>query len=403
MERKTLLILASRFPYPVVGGDKLFLMNVSRALADRHRLTLLCFCESKQEMRYQVTGGPFAEIHRVYLPKWRSYWNSLAALPTKQPLQLAYYDSQEFWRKAGELIPKHDAVLAHLIRTAPYVDGVADTPTILLMADAISLNYERISKLGDSYSWKNTVYWLEQKRLFEYERSISNRFCQTWLHSDVDREFLGIPASASHIRRIPMGIDLEDFPFNPNANGNKIVFIGNMASAQNQDACFYFIDHILPLVREKADVCFRVVGNAPHRVKTRLESHRFVEVTGRVDSIAAHVQHSFCGVCSVRAGAGVQNKVLNYFALGLPCVTSHVGLEGIDARPGEEILVFDSPADAAHHIAELFGNRVLRKAIARRARVLLERQYSWTTIYPRIRSEVDSLFECCNAARTPPT
>lgn len=389
---KKLLVLASRFPYPALGGDKLFLTNVAQALANDYRVTLLCLCENSDEMTREVTDSPFAEIHRVFLPRWRSYANTAVAAGTKRPLQLAYYYSGEFRQKFRELASRHDGVLAHLIRTGQYLTAAQRLPSILLMADAISLNYQRISELGKSYSWKNGIYKIERRRLFEYERSVFDRFDQIWLHSDIDRTFLGIPPSP-HIRTIPMGVDLNDFPYTPDVGGNTAVFIGNMNSVQNQDACFYFVEDILPIVRQNASICFRIVGNAPERIKKRFESYSHVEVTGRVDSIAAHVDNAFCGICSVRAGAGVQNKILNYFALGLPCVSSQIGLEGISAAHGKDLMVFDSASEAAEHVLALFNGPHLRTRLARNARALIESQYSWKTIYGQIKSEVDRMFE----------
>jgi len=54
--RKRILVLASRFPYPVIGGDRLRIYQICKLLATAHDLTLLCFCESKREL-----DGPVPE------------------------------------------------------------------------------------------------------------------------------------------------------------------------------------------------------------------------------------------------------------------------------------------------------------------------------------------------------
>src|SRR6516165_1978694 len=116
MHRRRLVILASRWPYPPLAGGKLFLLNIAKALSEHH-LTLLSLCADREEMDFEPRDGVFSEIHKVYLPKWQSVLNVVGALPTKTPLQLAYYASEEFRAKTKELMSRHDAVLAHLIRT----------------------------------------------------------------------------------------------------------------------------------------------------------------------------------------------------------------------------------------------------------------------------------------------
>ena len=49
---------------------------------------------------------------------------SLAAIPSRTPLQVAYYRLGRFAARARELAASHDAVLAHLIRTGAAVAGL---------------------------------------------------------------------------------------------------------------------------------------------------------------------------------------------------------------------------------------------------------------------------------------
>ena len=43
-----LLVLAPRYPYPIIGGDRLRIHHVCAQLAERYRLTLLCFCDPSE-------------------------------------------------------------------------------------------------------------------------------------------------------------------------------------------------------------------------------------------------------------------------------------------------------------------------------------------------------------------
>jgi len=385
MLKGRLLVLTPRFPYPTIGGDRIRILHLCRALSDEFELTLLSMCETREEMRTEPQDGLFKHILRVYHPRWRAYLNTLCALPGARPLQLAYYQNERFRDRVETLLPHHDAVVAHLIRTGQYVLD-SPVPTILEMTDAISMNYLRMRQTDGNRDWKKLVYRVEQERLQRYETGVVRLFDRIWLTSHADRRFVD-PQSECPIDVIPNGTDLEKLPFRPPAEkANAIVFIGNMVSVQNQDACLHFIRDILPLVRAKAPVVFRIVGNAPDKVLHQFSQYEGVELTGRIDRIQDGVNGAFCGVCPIRAGAGIQNKILEYFALGLPCVTSELGLGGVEARHGEEALVYRDAEEAAEQIVRLHEDRPLRMRLAHAGRDLVGRKYDWKDIYRSFRS-----------------
>lgn len=102
--RKNILITTPRFPYPVIGGDRLRIYYICKELAKDYDLTLLSLCETQEEMQMPIPDdGVFAKVERVLLPKWKSYLNCLFTLPTKTPLQVAYYSSAEFKKRLMSL------------------------------------------------------------------------------------------------------------------------------------------------------------------------------------------------------------------------------------------------------------------------------------------------------------
>jgi peptidoglycan/LPS O-acetylase OafA/YrhL/glycosyltransferase involved in cell wall biosynthesis len=380
MATKRLLVLTPRFPYPEIAGDRIRILNICRALRAHFEITLLSLCATREEMDFQPQDGLFSTIERVYLPRWQSYLNTAIAIPGSRPLQLAYFESEKFRKMVKTLLPQHDLALAHLIRTGQYLE---DEPgvRILEMTDAISMNYLGMRELSGSYNWKRLVYLLEQDRLNAYELSAERKFDRVLLTSLADRSFLD-PSHLCPIDVIPNGIDLKKMPFRPPAfDANVIVFIGNMVSLQNQDACHYFIQNILPRVKAQANVVFRIVGSAPETVQRRFRRYSGVQMTGRIERIEDGVTGAFCGVCPVRAGAGIQNKILEYLALGLPCVTSTVGLGGVGALPGKELLVYHDPDEAARQILMLYSDPTLRLKLASAGRKLVSRKYDWQNIY----------------------
>lgn len=382
--KTSLLILTPRFPYPVVGGDRLRIYQLCRALASHYRLTLLSFCDNQAEMDMPLPDdGVFHRVERVFLPKWRSWLNCVLALPGRLPLQVAYYRHGGFQRRAQELMAEHDGALAHLIRVG---DAIKDVPGVkfLEMTDAISLNYSRIRKTRLSKNdFRARVYALETDRLRVYEEEIVDCFNHSFLVSEIDRQYLfgEQPDKLKRVSVFSNGVALETMPYQFDAAGRDIVFIGNMFSLQNFDAALYMASDVLPLIRrEHPDVRLRLIGRIQPEQAARLAAIEGVDVTGEVPNVAEAARGGAVGVCPLRLGAGVQNKVLEYMALGLPVVSTAIGLEGFSASDGIELAVADDSSTFAAKVLRLLDDRTSASVMAKAARRYVESHHSWEAI-----------------------
>lgn len=393
-ERPRLLVLAPRYPYPIVGGDRLRIHHVCTQLAEHYRLTLLCLCEPAALHAPDPPEGIFESVEKVVLPRWQSRLNCLLALPTRVPLQLAYYWSKAFERKVAELAPQHDAILCHLIRLAEYALPF-DIPRVLEMTDAISLSYRRVRQKASPAHLRSLIYGLEQSRLEAFEKQIVDRFDAAVLVSQVDRQFLfaGDPSREEKVMVCSNGVDTDELPYQFAAvPSGRIMFIGNITTLQNFDAVDWFARAVLPRVRaRRPGAVLEVVGHCGQIERERLATLEGVRVIGPVSSIARAAAGADVGVCPIRVGAGVQNKLLSYMALGLPCVTTAAGLGSVKARPGVEVLAAESAESMADAVVDLLHDRPRARALAEAARSFVERQHRWPAQLEPLVERLDEL------------
>ncbi|WP_261857301.1 glycosyltransferase family 4 protein [Photobacterium sanguinicancri] len=378
--KKKILVITPRFPYPVVGGDRLRIFQICKELSKDYTVNLISLCESQSEMEYTLPNdGVFNEVHRFILPKWKSYLNCLIALPGRKPLQVAYYYSRKFRQLVEELASSHDIVIPHLIRTAEYAKDL-NVKKVLEMTDAISMNYFRVSETKNNAGLKGIIYNVEKYRLNRYEKSIAEAFDCNVLVSNYDRDFLfkGCDELISKSLVCSNGVDLGKYPYQFDVSGDFVVFIGNMFSAQNMDAALWFASDVLPLLRKSEDIKFKVIGRIKPEDERKLLKFEGVLVTGAVNDVTTHARGAVAGVCPVRLAAGVQNKILEYMALGVPTVTSKIGLEGLGARPEMDVLVADMPEDIADAILHLKQSPDLSEKIALNANQYVKDQHSWS-------------------------
>jgi glycosyltransferase involved in cell wall biosynthesis len=392
VKRRRILVLTPRFPYPVVGGDRLRIYHVCKALSSRFDLTLLSLCDSAEDLETELPeDGVFVRTERVLLPKLDSYAHALGALPSQMPLQVAYYKSAAYEAAVQRLLPDHDCVLSHLIRCAEYVRG-SKKPKILEMTDAISLNYKRVRQQKGRWGLRRLVYTVEAERLLKYEREIVNDFDLSVLVSRNDLEYLFGDAGRDDVLVASNGVDVNRYPYKERGKTSPVIaYIGNMHSAQNMDACVYFASEVMPVLRRRLNAVFRVVGRIRERDAAKLRSFSDVEVTGSTEDLPRAVADAWIGVCPVRLAAGVQNKILEYMSLGLPVVTTNIGLQGLSAKPGEELLVADSPTEFAHQIYDLWTQKQLHSMLSLNGRRYVEHRHDWDVMLEPMTQRIEDL------------
>jgi len=125
--------------------------------------------------------------------------------------------------------------------------------------------------------------------------------------------------------------------------------------------------------------------NRRAKVKSPLE---FVlsamRVTGAVPDVRPFLWSSAVSVAPISVARGVQNKVLQAMALGMPVVASSVAQRGLLAEPGRHLHVEDDPAAFARRVAGLLTSPGERLAMGRRARAFVEGHHAWDSSGARL-------------------
>jgi glycosyltransferase involved in cell wall biosynthesis len=82
-------------------------------------------------------------------------------------------------------------------------------------------------------------------------------------------------------------------------------------------------------------------------------------------------------VAPLRIARGIQNKVLEAMAMARSVVASPAAFEGIEADGGRDLIVADGAAAMATAINRLLAHPDEGAALGQRARLCVERSYSW--------------------------
>jgi len=373
------LLISDRLPIPVIGGDRLRAYRIARFLRDRGRpVHLVCFARERGDdarAREAPAREAFETITLVRFPKAVQAARSAAALIGGGSMQVEYHRSPEMKREvervARRVRPR--AAIAHLTRTAAYAPPGLAPKRILEMTD-VFFDYYRRAKRGVKRRGL-LVYSVEEPRIRRFEIDCVKRFDAVVLVSEAERAKL--VAAAGHPERvhaIPNGVDEEWLDLTPAPKPRLITFHGALGYPPNADAALLFAREVLPKI---PNARFRIVGSDPPPPVRALSG---VEVTGTVESVVPHLLEAQVSVCPLRVSAGIQNKVLEAMALGVPVVSTPAGVVGIRAEAGRDLVVADSAEAMAREVSALLDDPGRCARLSKAGRALVRSRYLWSQV-----------------------
>lgn len=376
-------ILTPRFPFPENGGDVLRINNIARYLKSQgHKLLLVSFKE--QDIDTKEAELLYDKIFTIKRSKADSIIYSALFMLRGYPIQCGYYHSKTFEREFKKIIEREqpDRFIAHLLRMVPYLErnGLNSKSTVE-MTDALSKTYS-LSANAKGGLLKRMIYRIERKLIFHYEQYVIRKFPKVVLVSQADINSLTTTANATSITSLSLhtnGVECLDKPatqYNP----DKICFIGNMRTLQNQDAVIHFINDIFPIIlTQKPNAIFYIVGaEPPVSIINLAKKHNNIIVTGFVDDLVSAVSDSCMAVAPVQVAAGIQNKVLVAMGIGIPVVMTPLIAQAINELcDGKNCLISDDNHAFAEKCVSLMNDAKLRVGISLQGYNTVKSHYSW--------------------------
>lgn len=381
-----ILYLAHRIPYPPNKGDKIRSFHQIRYLAERHNLYLACFVDDPVDLQYASALKEYCEaVRMVSLDRKEAFLGSLAALLSGQPLSVGYYASRAMKRAVKELLGMAPIDLA-LVFSSTMAQYIPDHPNFRILMDFVDVDSEKWFEYAKKLPFpKSTLYRIEGSRLARYEEAVARRSDRSLFVSEAEMAVFARRFSSDRLAVVRNGVDVDYFC--PREEGAatgmvpRLTFVGAMDYLPNTDAVMYFVSRILPRIREHhPDVEFFVVGRNPvPEILALAERDRGIRVVGTVPDVRPYLEKTFVAVAPLRIARGIQNKVLEAMAMGLPVVATPEAFEGLHARPGEDLFVASDPETFAATVVRLLYDHEERRRIGRNARETVVSQYGWST------------------------
>ena len=375
-----LLIVSPWFPYPPDNGSRLRAWHLIQRLTQRHDVRLIV---GRQD---DATGDIPPGIPTTVVP-WLWHQPSatgkagaLRALFSAVPRSILETPNPAFVAAIeAELALQPDAVLAMELGSDAYLPETLPCPVFL----------DQVEVSGLEHAWRQAsqprerlARWLTyQKGVGYWGRRLRRYHALTAVSKTEAAAVERVSGKATLV--VPNGVATAEFtPANLSETvPGRLIYNGALSYGPNRDAVLWFVEAILPKIREQVPEAHLVVTGRAEAAPESLRRHPHVTLTGFLPDLRPTLAAAQVCVVPLRAGGGTRLKILEAWAAGLPTVATPIGAAGLEGSVAGEHLLLGETAEAfALETVALLKSVELRQRIAGNARALVEARYDWDVI-----------------------
>jgi polysaccharide biosynthesis protein PslH len=385
---KILWVKAGGLVPPDTGG-KIRSYNILRELARQHSVTFFSFYGAHEDDAHPELTRIFEEVACVplNLPEPKSFAELLgyvSRIASSEPYGIAKFCRPEVRRRLRDLLQResYDVIVCDFVFAASVMPWDLPIPKVLFTHNVEATIWRRHYEVAGNPLWK-AISWLEWRKMEAAEQRYLRRADHVLTVSETDRDTFAKVIHPDKLSVIPTGVDVDYFqPASVEEVPNSLVFTGSMDWLPNEDAIFYFVEKMLPLIAQRCpDVSLEVVGRKPSRkLQALAETQKNIRLTGWVEDIRPYVARGSICIVPLRIGGGTRLKIFEAMAMGKAIVSTSVGAEGLPVRSGENILLADTPQGFADCVISLLRDAGERKRLGDAARKLVEEKYGWPKV-----------------------
>jgi len=389
-KRLNILFLTARFPFPVIGGDRLKPYNLIKYLASHHNLTLVTFYHGGEppEENKQAIKDLGVELCVIPLHTISAGLKAFTKI-FKEPLEIGFYSSKKYFETVERLLKskQYDLSFAFFMRTAEYLKN-KEIKKILIAEDCRTLYQKRSYETSSNFIQKIVRFW-EYRMLRKYEPKIVDYFDAVTLVSNQDIEAMRKQNPDAKYQLLTNGTDINYFKPDNKIEREDILFAGKLDVWANQLMIQKIINDILPEIhKELHDTKLKIVGADPPKYIMDLQSDK-IQLYANVPEMLPYLQTAAVFLHPHNGGSGIQNKLIEAMSSGCPVVTTPTGNQGINATHGKEVLIGGNDRELALHSINILRDKALADTLSKNARDLIVRNLSWDSVF----NELDCIME----------
>lgn len=398
-----ILALTHRCPFPPDRGDRVRSWHLLSRLAQDHRVWLACVDDHRPDLHVaEQLDGSFHRWELGALPPWVRRREALASLLRHEPLSLGWFRHRRLMAtvRAWAQEQRFDAAFVFSSSMGPYWQQLEPGTRPPAVVDFIDVDSEKWSQYARAHRLpRRWIYTRERGTLARYEERLAGQSECALLVSEREAQLLRPRVDGIPVEALNLGVDTGWWSrpdIQRPAEPPRIIFTGRMDYGPNVDAAEWAAREVLPRVRQAVGkVELAIVGAAPDPRVKALASLPGVTISGWVEDVRPWMWGASVALAPMRIAQGVQTKVLEAMAAGVPVVLTSMAASGLGEESGPHLGVADDAAGLAALTIALLQEPAAARAQAQAALAMVARHHSCD----RAARELEGHLESVSAGR----
>ena len=386
-----ILFLAHRMPFPPDRGDKIRSHHVLKALAKLAPVHVATFADDDRDMAEESELVSLSQSYRLVRRSKPLILAGIQSLFRHEPVSLSAFRSPEIARYVAQVLRDNPIGTIYVFsgQMGQYIPEDFAGQVIFDFVDVDSAKFEAYAQ--SERGFRGWLHSREARLLCVEEARLARRSHVSLLISSAEAALFSarlspVDRTDCDIKVLGNGVDSQLFDpaaVNPepamlNCVGPRLIFTGQMDYTPNAEAALRAATRILPLIqRQLPSASLHVVGRNPSEQLLALAEVEGCHIWGGVPDTRPWLRAADLALVPLEIARGVQNKVLEAMAMGLPVVLSSAAATGIEATGGQHFSVADSDEELAENCVALLTEPSRANAMGNNARAFVISEMSW--------------------------
>ncbi len=394
-----ILQICKKNPFPARDGETKAIHSLTTGLMNEGcDIVVLSFNTTKhyvEEKEYKKAPYP---IYTVDLNNRINYFKiALDLIKGKSP-NFSRFHSKAMEDEIRSLIGRFDFDLiqlegSYLVGYIPLIKSLTEAPVVVRTHNVEFQIWERLSDGDDGF--KSWIYRIFAKKMKYFEKSGLSKADAIIPISIEDEKIFKKEGLRKSFFTLPMGVNGEFVPMNWEPKPYSVAFLGSMDWEPNIEGMRWFRDKVWPKVKKKEpNAEFYLAGRNMPECFSHGKTKGF-NVVGEVECASRFLSDKQLVVIPLLSGSGMRIKAIEAMSLGLPVISTTVGVEGIPYVDGEHLIIADSAKEMAEQILWSFKNTEYLTEMGSKAEMMIRHEFDNYKLSEKLKNFYQkNLLEC---------
>ena len=400
-----ILQLTNKIPYPPSDGGVIAVLSLAIGLANLgHQVYSLSMRTLKHSFDITEIPAEFSEKIKFISVDVPAKISKLGLvqnyLLSDKPYTATRFISEDYSLKLIDLLKKNsfDIIQLEGLYLAPYIALIKQHTNAPIIMRAHNVEHEIWERVrGNTTSIVKKLYLKSlNRKLKKFEISYLNDYDYLLPITERDGEQFKKLGYKKKYFTLATGIDTKRYNYNlDNVEYPSLFHLGSLDWEPNLEGLRWFLTKIWPsILKKQQSIKFYIAGrNASKETIKYFKTFKNVIFDGEVTDANSYIDSKAIMIVPLLSGSGMRIKIIEGMAMAKAIVSTKVGIEGIPAKNGQEILIAEDPQQFIDKTIRLIEDSAFFNKISENARKFIVAKFDNNTIVKALTKQYENLIK----------